>query len=88
MTIPTAITSRGRFQRPTLAHRVFGESAVDAAVGKVLAVLGDWGYQRRPSQLTSAVCQILLLNRSPRLEDLSTTALDAVRASAAMQDSE
>ncbi|WP_412566704.1 tyrosine-type recombinase/integrase [Streptomyces europaeiscabiei] len=84
----TAFEQVGRFQRPTLAHRVFGESAVDAAVGKVLAVLSDWGYQRRPSRITSAVCQILLLNRSPRLEDLSTAALDAVRASAAMQESE
>ncbi|WPB87857.1 hypothetical protein [Streptomyces malaysiensis] len=56
----TAFEQVGRFQRPTLAHRVFGQTAVDDAVGKILAVLGDWGYQRRPERLVSAVCQILL----------------------------
>ncbi|WP_171072403.1 hypothetical protein [Streptomyces sp. DASNCL29] len=84
----TAFEQVGRFQRSTLAHRVFGQTAVDDAVGKILAVLGDWGYQRRPERLVSAVCQILLLNRSPQLEDLSSAALAAIRASAAMQESE
>jgi hypothetical protein len=47
----TAFDQVGRFQRPTLARRIFGGTAVDDAVGKVLAVLGGWGYQRGPDAL-------------------------------------
>ncbi|MFE4922309.1 hypothetical protein [Streptomyces sp. NPDC056661] len=39
----TAFEQIGRFQRPTLARRVFGQAAVDNAVGKILAILGDCG---------------------------------------------
>lgn len=84
----TAFEQVGRFQRPTLAHRVFGDAAVEDAVGKVLTVLGDWGYQPRPDRLTSVICQILLLNRSPRLEDLSSPVLAAIRETPAMQESQ
>lgn len=84
----TAFEQVGRFQRPTLARRVFGGAAVDDAVGKILAILGDWGYQRGPDRLTSAVCQILLLNRSPRLEDLTSSALTMIRATPAMHENQ
>ncbi|WP_435271419.1 hypothetical protein [Streptomyces sp. 1222.5] len=46
----TAFEQVGRFQRPTLAQRVFGQAAVDDAVGKIIAILGDWGYERGPDR--------------------------------------
>jgi hypothetical protein len=81
----TAFERIGRFQRQRLAHRIFGAEVVDDTVRRICAVLADWGYRRGPDQLTSAVCQILLLNRSPLLEDLSGQALAAIRTAPAMQ---
>jgi integrase len=80
----TAFDRLGRFQRPSLAHRVFGTAAVDDAVRQICTVLADWGYRRGADRLTSAICQILLLNRSPLLEDLSGEALAAIRTAPAM----
>ncbi|MFG2979593.1 tyrosine-type recombinase/integrase [Streptomyces sp. NPDC048331] len=80
----TAFERLGRFMRPSLARRVFGAGPVDAAVGQVCTVLAEWGYRRDAQKLETVVCQVLLLNRSPRLEDLSTEALGELRESPAM----
>ncbi|WP_424534164.1 hypothetical protein ACOZ38_28095 [Sphaerisporangium viridialbum] len=80
----TAFDRLGRFQRLPLAHRVFGAALVDDAVHRICTVLADWGYRRDAQRLTSVICQMLLLNRSPLLKDLSTQALAALRGSPAM----
>lgn len=72
----TAFDRIGRFHRLSLARRVFGRQPVDDAAAQVRAVLVGWGYHRRcERELTALVCQVLLLNRSPRLEDLSSEVL-------------
>ncbi|MEE4543597.1 hypothetical protein V2S66_16650 [Streptomyces sp. V4-01] len=80
----TAFERLGRFMRPSLARRVFGAGPVDIAVEQVCTVLADWGYRRDAQKLETAVCQVLLLNRSPQLEDLSAEALGELRESPAM----
>jgi integrase len=81
----TAFELLGRFQRHTLAQRIFGQEAVAVAVEQICTTLADWGYHRGPQQLTSVICQILLLNRSPQLADLTTSALTQLRAHPAMK---
>ena len=80
----TAFDTIGRFHRESLAWRIFGRELVDDAVRQVLDVLAGWGYQRHESELTAAICQLLLLNRSPLLEDLSEETLVRLRADPAM----
>ncbi len=72
----------GVFSRRALAWRVFGREPVEDATTQLLAVLGGWGYrfeQAHLRRLRSVICQVLLLNRSPLLEDLSTQALLRLR---------
>jgi integrase len=80
----TAFDRLGRFQRPTLARRVFGAELVDDAVGRICGVLAGWGYRREERRLTQVICHALLINRSPLLEDLSTAALARLRADPTM----
>jgi integrase len=81
----TAFDRVGRFHRQSLASRVFGKDPVDDAITQIRDVLAGWGYHRRCEQdLTSVICHVLLLNRSPRLEDLSGEALTRLRADPAM----
>jgi hypothetical protein len=56
----------------------------DDAVRQVQDVLAGWGYQRHGPVLTSAIRQMLLLNRSPLLEDLTDETLARLRAEPAM----
>ncbi len=80
----TAFDQLGRFGRLALARRVFGSELVDAAVGQACKVLAGWGYQRDAGRLMAVICQLLLLNRSPLLEDLSTEVLTRLRTDPAM----
>lgn len=80
----TAFERLGRWKRPSLAHRVFGAEAVDDAVRQICAVLAAWGLPPRRRRLTSTICQILLLNRSPLLADLSGEAMAAICDAPAM----
>ena len=80
----TAFDHLGRFGRLALARRVFGSELVDDAVGQACKVLAGWGYQRDAGRLTAVICQLLLLNRSPLLEDLSTEVLTRLRTDPAM----
>ena len=81
----TAFDRVGRFHRQSLASRVFGKDPVDDAIAQVRGVLAGWGYHRRSErELTSVICHVLLLNRSPRLEDLSGEALARLRTDPAM----
>jgi integrase len=80
----TAFDTIGRFHRESLAWRIFGRELVDDAVRQILDVLAGWGYQRHEPELTAAICQLLLLNRSPLLEDLPEETLVRLRADPAM----
>lgn len=78
----TAFFRLGSFSRLALAWRVFGRDRVDSEIGRVRSVLAGWGYRlgRDDDQLLPMVaCQVLLLNRSPYLEDLSTGLFERVR---------
>ncbi|MEV5493453.1 hypothetical protein AB0L47_36715 [Streptomyces bobili] len=72
----------GSFQRLTLSWRVFGGGLVTSEIARIRAVLASWGYQLGRDDdtlLPMVVCQLLLLNRSPHLEDLDTSLFDRVR---------
>ena len=64
---------------------MFGKGPVDDAIGQIRDVLAGWGYYRRCERdLTAVICHVLLLNRSPRLEDLSGETLARLRTDPAM----
>ena len=78
----TSFYRLGSFSRLTLAWRVFGRDRVDCEIGRIRSVLAGWGYRlgRDDDQLLPMVaCQVLLLNRSPHLEDLGTELFERVR---------
>lgn len=68
--------------RYPIAVKVFGQEAVDAAIDRVRGVLLGWGYSARRCDhyLARLICAILLANRSPRLDDLTTARLSAMAA--------
>ena len=82
--------SVGRFERYPLAVKVFGRRPVDLAVDRVRSQLLQLGYDSKAAdnnlRFQNAVCEALLLNRSPRLEDLSGDILDAMRRGEACLD--
>jgi len=80
----TAFDMIGRFHRPSLAWRIFGREPVEDAVQQVQGVLAGWGYRSRSPELTAVICQMLLLNRSPLLEDLTDETLARMRADPAL----
>jgi integrase len=72
----------GTFNRLHLARLVFGAAAVDEPIRAVSEILDQWGYRSvagAQPRLRGAVSQALLINRSPRLEDLSTEAFTRLR---------
>ncbi|HTV33794.1 MAG TPA: tyrosine-type recombinase/integrase [Methylocella sp.] len=76
----SAFEKIGLFDRRALAERVFGREAVGSALGRILEVLMKWGY-RSPiaeQRLGNVVAQMLLSNRSARLEDLDSAALQRI----------
>ncbi|MGH3755893.1 MAG: tyrosine-type recombinase/integrase [Pseudonocardiaceae bacterium] len=72
----------GTFNRLHLARLVFGAGAVEESLHRYGEVLGRWGYRGTHTQprWRGAFSQALLINRSPRLEDLSTAAFERLRA--------
>jgi hypothetical protein len=73
----------GNFNRLHLAGLVFGEDAVESSLSRAAGILDEWGYRnplRSRHRLRGIFSQALLINRSPRLEDLTTGAFDALRA--------
>jgi hypothetical protein len=55
-----------------LAHHVFGPSAVQKSQARVLNLLEEWGYGKtRFPALIVCLHEVMLINRSPRLEDLT-----------------
>jgi integrase len=75
----------GNFNRLHLADLIFGADAVEASAREAGTVLQRWGYLSQASedgryQLPGVLSQALLINRSPRLQDLTTTAFAALHA--------
>src|SRR5262249_48272920 len=71
----------GRYIHRALANKVFGAEPVDAAVDRVCKELFQWGYGESIGrrEIPNVLCAALLRNRSPLLEDLSTSVLAEVR---------
>ncbi len=72
------VLALGHFKRIDLARRVFGAGAVEAAHKHVVELLGQWGYAGGTT-LLSALCEALLRNESPHIEDLTREILDRLR---------
>ncbi len=71
----------GTFNRLHLACLIFGEPAVEESLQRAGEVLDRWGYRDSlgKSRMRGVFSQALLLNRSPRLDDLSTASFAALR---------
>jgi hypothetical protein len=79
---PISMPRLGRFDRVTLAYRVFGRDEVDTALARVRAALSAWGYTLQTPALSGlrlALCEVFLTIRSPRLEDITLEALAELR---------
>jgi integrase len=81
----------GAFNRLHLARLVYGAGPVGESLRRAGEVLDQWGYRgtHTKSRWRGALSQALLINRSPRLEDLTTGAfarLHAHPATAALHD--
>ncbi|MCA1695295.1 MAG: tyrosine-type recombinase/integrase, partial [Actinobacteria bacterium] len=81
----------GTFNRLHLARLVYGTDPVARSLDRAGEVLEQWGYRagHTTSRWRGALSQALLINRSPRLEELTTDAfgrLHAHPATAALHD--
>ncbi len=62
-----------------LAQKIFGKERIDIAVQRVETILRDWGYrQKEHIKLLTCICYLLLLNKSPHLEDLTGELFEVV----------
>jgi integrase len=76
----TGLHAIGTFFQYRLAIKVFGREAVDTAMRRVREELRGIGYgSRAKSYVPNALYWALLLNRSPRLEDITVELLEEVR---------
>jgi integrase len=77
----TDLEHLGAFDRLSLARKVFGRERVDAVIQRVVEVVTGWGYRASHAErhLHLPICEVLLANRSPRLEDLSVELLSEQR---------
>jgi integrase len=78
---PNDLRAFGRFERVSLARKVFGRAPVDAAVERVVGALAGWGYSAATVRVEQRirVAEALLARRSPRLEDVTADCLEALR---------
>jgi integrase len=60
-------------QPVALARRLFGRERLDQAVQRIFEVIMSWGYDtaHHKEQLTSALAEVFIVNRSPDLEDVT-----------------
>ncbi len=62
-----------------IARKVFGTQTIEAQVQQLTAVLGTWGYrEKNHHDFIACLCYLLLRNRSPQLEALSSEFLETV----------
>jgi integrase len=80
----TDLLPLGNYKRLALAEKIFGPARIRAAVDRLATVLGGWGYQNaeKGRAVPRVLCEVLLVNRSPRLGDLSRAVLDGLRTTA------
>jgi integrase len=64
----------------SLAQKVFGQNCVEEVLGRVRTLLVEWGYSGKATMrhVPRTVCEALLANRSPYLEDLTIEVLKTV----------
>lgn len=73
----------GTFNRLHLARLVFGTEPVESSMRRAGKILDQWGYRSvlgAKHRWRGVFSQALLINRSPRLEDLTTEAFARLRA--------
>jgi hypothetical protein len=75
----------GYFNRFYLAQLLFGPETMETAMAEVAVVADRWGYRSQNREdgryrLPGVLAQALLINRSPRLEDLTTEAFTRLQA--------
>ena len=71
----------GIIDRTALSCRIFGRWRVEGAIKRVVELIRSWGYGRSKAQEVQwAVCTALLANKSPHLEDLTVSLLEAERS--------
>ena len=77
-----ALHRLGSFNRLALAWRVFGREAIDHAQERIASKLEGWGYRSARTDLLirTFTAQLLLINRSARLEDLTDDVFRRLRA--------
>jgi len=80
----TDLGQLGHYNRLALAEKIFGPGPIRAAVDRLTTVLNGWGYHdvRKGKAFPRALCEVLLANRSPRLNDLAPAVLDELRRTA------
>jgi hypothetical protein len=63
-----------------LAEKVFGFDCVEELLERVRSLLIEWGYSGKATMrhIPRTLCEALLLNRSPHLEDLTIEVLETV----------
>jgi integrase len=63
-----------------VAYRVFGRKRMDVLFAEVREMLLQWGYRTRMAAVyvPRVVCELLVTNRSPHLEDLTLELLETV----------
>ena len=71
-----------RFEKCSLATKVFGQDCVNVELERVLTALRTQGYEVDGSErykYRAVICEAMLSNRSPYLEDLTKESLDTAR---------
>ena len=72
--------SLGVIDRLAMTSRLFGRARIQAAIKQVVNLVLSWGYGRgRALSIQWALCQVLLVNKSPRLQDITVNLLEAER---------
>lgn len=62
-----------------IARKIFGEETIDTQVKRLSAVLDTWGYrEKNHHDFIACLCYLLLRNRSPQLEALTSELLERV----------
>jgi integrase len=63
-----------------IARRVFGQERIAALSGEIRDMLLQWGYRSRMASVyvPRVLCEVLVTNRSPHLEDITVEVLKAV----------
>ncbi len=84
----TDLGQLGHYNRLALAEKIFGPARIGAAVDRLISVLHGWGYQdaRKGKGFPRVLCEVLLVNRSPRLGDLAPAVLGALRRTATVDN--